>query len=44
MCEGAWEEEAKATGSNSVRGYVGKMEGVPWVEVTLYLLSGLGSL
>lgn len=44
MCKGTREEEAKATGANSIRGYVGKVEGVSWVEVALYLLCGLGSL
>ncbi len=43
MCKRAREEEAKATGADSIRGYVGKVEGVSWVEVALYLLCGLGS-
>lgn len=44
MCKGTREVEAKATGANSIGGYVGKVEGFSWVEVTLYLLCGLGSL
>ena len=31
MCKRAREEEAKATGADSIRGYVGKVEGVSWV-------------
>ncbi len=44
MCKRAREEESKATGADSIRGYVGKVEGVTWVEVALYLLCDLCSL